>query len=240
MKILVTIYARGGSKGIQKKNIKLLNNIPLINYSIQNAKQIKDKWGAKISISSDDEEILKTAKLMGMETDYIRPDILSGDESGKIDTIKHVLLFEEKKHLTTFDYVIDLDVSSPLRNIDDIEKGFNIFKMDKEMLSLFSVNIANRNPYFNMVEKNKKTGYYEVIKSPDKMILSRQKANKVYDMNASFYWYRRSFFDQNYKSPITEKSGIYEMDHICFDLDHNLDFKYMDYLLKNNELDFNL
>ena len=94
MKILVTICARGGSKGILKKNIKLLNNIPLINYSIQNAKQIKDKWGAEISISSDDEEILKTVKLMGIETDYIRPDILSGDESGKIDTIKHVLLFK--------------------------------------------------------------------------------------------------------------------------------------------------
>lgn len=238
MKILVTICARGGSKGILKKNIKLLNNIPLINYSIHNAKQIKDKWGAEITISSDDEEILKKVKLMGIETDYKRPDFLSGDEAGKIDTIKHALLFEEKKHLITFDYVIDLDVSSPLRNIFDIEKGFNILKNDKEMLSLFSVNLANRNPYFNMVEKNKKTGYYEVIKSSDKIIVSRQKANRVYDLNASFYWYRRSFFDQNLKSPITKKSGIYEMDHICFDLDHILDFKYMDYLLKNNELDF--
>ena len=238
MKILVTICARGGSKGIPKKNIKPLNNTPLINYSINNAKQIKDKWGAEIIISSDCEEILKKGELMGIETEYKRPDFLSGDEAGKIDTIKHALLYKEKKHSITFDYLIDLDVSSPLRNIFDIEKGFNILLEDIEMISLFSVNLANRNPYFNMVEKNNKTGYYEVIKSPDKIIMSRQKANKVYDMNASFYWYRRSFFDQNYKSPITEKSGIYEMDHICFDLDHILDFKYMDYLLKNDELDF--
>ena len=89
-----------------------------------------------------------------------------------------------------------------------------------------------------MVEKNKITGYYKTIKIPDRVIKSRQEAIKTYDMNASFYWYRRSFFDQNYQSPITEKSGIYEMDHICFDLDHFFDFKFMEYLLKNNELDF--
>ena len=238
MKILITICARGGSKGIPKKNLKPLNKIPLINYSIKIAKQISSEWGADIGISTDDEEILKTVNARGITTDYERPDFLADDKAGKIDTIKHLLLFEENKHSKVFDYVLDLDVSSPLRNFSDIEKAFKIFIQDKEMLTLFSVNPSNRNPYFNMVEKNKITGYYKTIKIPDRAIKSRQEAIKTYDMNASFYWYRRSFFNQNYQSPITEKSGIYEMDHICFDLDHFFDFKFMEYLLQNNELDF--
>jgi CMP-N-acetylneuraminic acid synthetase len=59
-------------------------------------------------------------------------------------------------------------------------------------------------------------------------------------MNASFYWYRRSFFDSDLKSPITDKSLIFVMDHICFDLDHPIDFLFMEYLLENNKLDFEL
>ena len=71
-------------------------------------------------------------------------------------------------------------------------------------------------------------------------MMTRQTAPKVYDLNASFYWYRRSFFELGEKSAITDKSLIYEMKHICFDLDHPLDFLFMEYLLQNNKLDFNL
>jgi len=89
-----------------------------------------------------------------------------------------------------------------------------------------------------MVKLNESTGYFNVVNEQKKPFMSRQEAPKVYDMNASFYWYRRIFFDQNFKSQITEKSGIYLMDHICFDLDHMIDFKIMEYLIKNKELDF--
>jgi len=60
----------------------------------------------------------------------------------------------------------------------------------------------------------------------------------VYDLNASFYWYKRDFFDMELKSPITNKSLIYEMDHVCFDLDHPVDFLFLEYLLDNKKLDF--
>ncbi len=70
--------------------------------------------------------------------------------------------------------------------------------------------------------------------------MTRQSAPKVYDLNASFYWYRNSFFDSGDKTAITDKSLIYVMDHICFDLDHPVDFLFMEYLLQNNKLDFEL
>ena len=240
MNILITICARGGSKGIPKKNIKLLNDVPLINYTINLAQQVSKHWNSKLSLSTDDSEILDLAKLSGINTSYLRPDYLSNDQAGKVETLAHLLNYEEKDSLNNFDYILDLDVSSPLRNLDDIKKGFNIIEMDKEMLTLFSVSEPNRNPYFNVVEQNKLTGYYRLVNKLDKPIQSRQNAPKVFDMNSSFYWYRRSFFDTEYTSPVTDNTGIYLMDHICFDLDHNIDFTFMEFLLKNDKLDFTL
>jgi CMP-N-acetylneuraminic acid synthetase len=70
--------------------------------------------------------------------------------------------------------------------------------------------------------------------------MTRQSSPLVFDLNASFYWYKRSFFDLGEKSTITDKSLIYEMKHICFDLDHPVDFLFMEYLLQNDKLDFEI
>lgn len=113
--------------------------------------------------------------------------------------------------------------------------AFQILKADPNAFNIFSVNTAARNPYFNMVEK-KDSGYYNVVKQGN--FVTRQAAPKVYDMNASFYIYRRSFFENNLKSAITERSLIYEMPHLCFDLDEPYDFEFMEFLLTNNRLNF--
>jgi CMP-N-acetylneuraminic acid synthetase len=111
---------------------------------------------------------------------------------------------------------------------------------NSEAMTLFSVNNANRNPYFNMVEEGA-NGFYNLVKTKtDGSVLSRQAAPKVYDLNASFYWYRRVFFDTDLKSPITDKSLVYVMNHICFDLDHPIDFLFMEFLLENRKLDFEI
>ena len=238
--ILITICARGGSKGIPKKNIKPLNGIPVICYSIDLAKKISKKYNSKIALSTDDIDILNTSKKNGLFTDYLRPKNLAHDNAGKVETLKDLIEYEEKLLNGKYDYILDLDVSSPLRNLDDIVNGFNILNNDKKMLTLFSVSHPNRNPYFNVVEKNESTGYYELVKKLKEPIQSRQNAPIVFDMNSSFYWYKRSFFDTNFKSPITKNTGIYLIDHSCFDLDHNKDFLFMEYLIKSNKLDFEL
>ena len=240
MNILITICARGGSKGIPGKNIKIINGIPLIAYTIKLAKEIQKKYNAVITLSTDDVEIKKTAESFGVSTSYERPTFLATDTAGKIDTINDVLLYEEKLANIKFDYVLDMDVTSPLRTFEDLVNALNLLINKPDAKNLFSVNPAARNPYFNMVEQNT-NGFYSLIKTnPDGSVMTRQTAPKVYDLNASFYWYRRSFFESGEKSAITDKSIIFKMKHICFDLDHPVDFLFMEYLLQNDKLDFNL
>lgn len=240
MNILITICARGGSKGIPGKNIKPICGKPLINYTIDLTNKLKLKWNAKVALSTDDQEIKAVANNLGVFTAYNRPNFLATDTAGKIDTINDLLLYEESLINDKYDFILDLDVTSPLRTLEDIEQSLELMIANSEAMTLFSVNNAGRNPYFNMVEE-KDNGFYSLVKTNiDGSVLSRQAAPKVYDLNASFYWYRRSFFETDLKSPITEKSLVYIMNHICFDLDHPVDFLFIEFLLENKKLDFDL
>ena len=235
-KILVTICARGGSKGLPKKNILTLNKIPLIGYTIKLAKQFASEFNEDIALSTDDSEIRMVAQNFGLDTKYIRPEILATDQTGKIDTIIDLINHEEKIYNINYDFFLDLDVSSPLRNINDLRNAFSNFLHVSDSLNMFSVNSATKNPYFNMVEVNR-DGFAELVKKGN--YLTRQSAPKVYDLNASFYLYRRSFFFPKLHSVINSKSMIFEIDHLCFDIDHPIDFEFMNFLLENNKLDFN-
>ncbi|OQA46812.1 MAG: CMP-N,N'-diacetyllegionaminic acid synthase [Bacteroidetes bacterium ADurb.Bin302] len=238
--LLITICARGGSKGIPGKNIKPLNGKPLIGYSIDLAKQVQLKYSnVSIALSTDSEDIINVAKSYGLYTDYKRPDYLSSDTVGKIDAIKDILVYTENKEHIRFEYLLDLDATSPLRNLDDIESAFAVLESDSNAVNLFSVSDASRSPYFNMVEK-KENGYFAQVKKIQGDVFTRQSAPKVYDMNASFYIYRRIFFDLGYKGAITDRSLIYKVPHICFDLDHPIDFEIISFLMENNKLDFSL
>ncbi|TBH75066.1 acylneuraminate cytidylyltransferase family protein [Aquirufa antheringensis] len=240
MNILITICARGGSKGIPGKNIKLISGKPLIFYTIALANKLKTKLSAKIALSTDEDEIKSVALKYGLFSEYNRPTFLSTDVAGKIDTIKDLLHYEESLVDFKYDFVLDLDVTSPLRTLEDVETALDLLIANKEAKNLFSVNQASRNPYFNMVEKNS-DGFYTLVKTKsDGSVMSRQLAPKVFELNASFYWYRRSFFDLGEQSAITNRSLIYEMNHMCFDLDHPVDFLFMEYLLDNDKLDFEI
>jgi len=240
MKILVTICARGGSKGIPGKNIKLLNGKPLIYYTIEIAKQFQKEYPeVTIVLSTDSSEIAKVADEYGLATAYRRPDNLAGDTVGKIDAIQDVLNWIEENNHCKYDYILDMDVTSPLRNLHDLISAFDMIQENNEAVNLFSVSPSNRSPYFNMVEQ-KENGFFAQVKKPNGIVLTRQSAPKVYDLNASFYFYKRVFFDLGYKGAITDKSLIYEVPHICFDLDHPIDFEVISYLLINNKLDFQL
>jgi CMP-N-acetylneuraminic acid synthetase len=237
MNILITICARGGSKGIPGKNIKPINGVPLIEYTINTAKKFSNLIESDIAISTDDLNIKTLCKSIGVETDYIRPFDLSTDNAGKIDTIYDLLIYHEKLNEKKYDYILDLDVTSPLRTIDDLKQAFELLKKDDRALNIFSVNKANKNPYFNMVEQ-KEDGYYELSKKGE--FLTRQSAKPVFELNASFYFYKRSFFDTEFRNVINNFSLIYEMKHICFDLDHPIDFEFMSYLIENNKLDLKI
>ncbi len=237
-KVLITICARGGSKGIPGKNIRHLNGKPLLHYTFAIAQEFAQKYNSHIQLSTEDDAILKCAEKVGYATEYVRPLDLSTDSAGKIDTIRHAWKFAETYNKCSYDMVLDLDVTSPLRNMQDLTTAFDLISERKDALNIFSVNHASRNPYFNMVEESDK-GFVKLVKDGN-AFKSRQEAPNVYDMNASFYFFTREFLTGNYPTSITERSLIYIMPHVCFDLDHPIDFTIMELLMKNNLLDFEL
>lgn len=238
MKGLVTLCARGGSKGIPGKNIKSLNGKPLIAYSLIVAEELSKVMDIDIYLSTDSEDIKNTVISLGftgVNLEYIRPDFLANDTAGKLDAISDVYQYAAKTNEKIYDFVLDLDVTSPLRTVQDLSDSINLLFENYDALNLFSVSPANRNPYFNMVEE-KQNGFYELSKKGQ--FLTRQSAPRVFDMNASFYVFKNKFFQEQHTTVITDKSLIYEVPHLCFDLDHQIDFEFMSFLLENKKLDF--
>jgi CMP-N-acetylneuraminic acid synthetase len=238
MNILITICARGGSRGVPGKNIKELNGKPLIAYTIDIAKIFLSEFNGDIELSTDDDKILEIAEKFGLNTHYKRPQKLATDSAGKISAIKHLFEYKELKKNKRYDLILDLDVTSPLRTVSDLKLALEKLRSKDEALNIFSVNPAERNPYFNMVEE-RGDGFVDLVKK-GKKIKARQDAPRVYDMNASFYFFKRSFFEQSYSTSVTHYSLAYIMPHICFDIDRPLDFKFMDFLLSKNLLDFEI
>ena len=233
MNVLITICARGGSKGVPGKNIKKLEDIPLIAYTIQQSKRLAHKFeNATIALSTDDVSIKLVCSEFGLITNYIRPTRLAQDNSGKVEVIYDLLSFQEEENHTRYDFIIDLDVTSPLRTVNEIMECFNKLNEDEEAYNIFSVGKAKRNPYFNQVEYDNSSKFVQLSKKIEN-INRRQVAPKVFDMNASIYIYRRSFFTQEFKSVFTPKSLAYEMSGLCFDIDEQIDFEIMESLIKS-------
>ncbi len=155
MEIFLTVCARGGSKGIPGKNIKLLNGKPLIYYTLKTAIQFRSLYSCDLGLSTDSEVIKGVAENYGLSTGYTRPARLATDTAGKIEVIRDLLLFEEMTRSKTYDYIVDLDITSPLRTVDDIRSALLKLEENPYAYNIFTVSPARRNPYFNMIELDK-------------------------------------------------------------------------------------
>ena len=222
---------RAGSKDEKNKNFKLINGKPLMYYTIKQA--IKSKIFDKIIVSTDSKKILKMAKSYGADGWFLRPKALSSSTSQKPPVIKHALLKAEKFYNKKFDIIFDLDVTSPLRKIEDIKNAYNFF-IKKNANLLLSGCKSKKNPYFNMVEVI--NGKLKRVKKFKRNIYRRQDAPITFDCNASIYiWRRKSLI--NFKSFYTEKTVFYEMpESRSIDIDSNFDFKLVEFLLKEKNI----
>jgi len=231
MNILVTICARGGSKGVKNKNIRELDGKPLIYYTIEAAK----KWGkaTRIVCSTDSQQIAEVAKECGAEVPFMRPPELATDSAGKVPVIRHALLECQRIYGEKYDLVVDLDVTSPIRTSKDLDGCLKLYEEFHPDV-VFSVLDARRNPYFNMVETIDKDGFAVLCKDAGK-VLRRQDAPKVYDMNASIYFYNPEFLlsSEDVSIHSAKKKMVYVMQETsAMDIDSELDFKIMEILLK--------
>jgi CMP-N,N'-diacetyllegionaminic acid synthase len=236
MKYLITICARSGSQGVPDKNIKLINGIPLLAYAIKLANRVKKSLNADVGFSTDSERYKEIASEYGLKTDYLRPANMATNNAGKLGVIEDLMHYMEKQNNCKYDAVIELEVTSPLRNS---KEATEIFESKPEALVLYGATLSTKNPYYNLVEKNKE-GYYELCIKKEGDYLTRQSAPKVYESNGMLYIFRRKFFEMNYKMFFTNRTLIYEPKHICFDIDTVTDFEFINYLISNNKLDFNI
>jgi CMP-N-acetylneuraminic acid synthetase len=206
---LITICARGGSKGVKDKHVRELNGKPLLWYTLEHAKA----WGkAKVVVSSDSHRIL--ALVPQWANPIRRPDELAQDDTPKVPVIRHAWREAERMFGTQFDTVIDLDASAPLRTVADIEGCYQTF-LELNCLTLFSV-CDGPNPRFNMVEW-KDDGKLDLCIPKDywdKGIRCRQGISRVaYSVNSNIYIYSRNFLENKLFDSclVPRRTGVYQM-----------------------------
>ncbi len=179
---LYIIPARGGSKGIPKKNIKPLGGKPLIAYAIQTAKALSSDE-RHIIMSTDSQEIADKARECGMTVEYMRPAYLATDTAGSREMMLDAMDWAERRGID-YDCVVLLQPTSPFRTIDDVEKCLKIYNDSIDMV--VTVKETSVNPYFNCFETDTKTGFLHLSKG-DGSYVRRQDAPKCYEYNGAVY-----------------------------------------------------
>ena len=230
--ILCTICARGGSKGVKAKNLRLLCGEPLIAWTIKQAL----RWGKAdyVVVSTDSPEIAETARSYGALVPFLRPAELATDRAPKLPVIQHAVRFMEHSTRANVDYVVDLDPTSPLRQVTDIEEAWRLLVDRRDANNIYSVCRAKKSPYFNMVEVNC-NGYAELSKQPPSAVVRRQDAPTVYEMNASIYIYRKEFLLEA-DSIHSDKTLVYEMPvERSIDIDTEVDLKLVELLMRERK-----
>ncbi len=219
--ILAIIPARGGSKGIPRKNIKILAGKPLIAWTIEEAK--KSKYIDRLILSSEDEEIIKVAKKWGCEVPFVRPKELAKDDTPGIEPVIHAI----KTLPESYDYVCLLQPTSPLRKVEHIDAAIElIIKMNAE--SLVSLKKVKENPYW-MFEIDNNSFLNKFIN--EDIPIRRQDLKELYVLNGAIYISVTNFLLKN-KTFITDKTIAFKMDEFnSVDIDEIVDFYLAEFYL---------
>jgi N-acylneuraminate cytidylyltransferase/CMP-N,N'-diacetyllegionaminic acid synthase len=226
--ILGTICCRGGSKGVLGKNTRLLNGMPLITYTINAAQQ--SKYLSDLIVSSDSREILDIAKSNGVAITFVRPDDLSTDTASKWPVFIHAVENYEKLTGKTVSYIVDMDVTVPLKTTQDIDKAIVLAMQSPEIDVVITGYEPERNPYFNMMEITD-SGFFEMVKKTPTPIVRRQEAPKVFSLTPAAYVIKKEALYQ-YQHWSEAKCMISEMPRErAIDIDTELDFKLIEFLL---------
>jgi CMP-N-acetylneuraminic acid synthetase len=229
-KIIATICARGGSKGVPGKNIKILSGKPLLVYSIDSAR--KCPLIDRIIVSTDDHKIKTVAVEAGLEVPFLRPKHLATDKSGRVPAVIHAVKKAELHWSEEYDIIVDLGNVAPLRTAADIGACIRQLVDNPQTNIVVSVSESHRNPYLNMLEV-RPDGYARVVKSAHPPFQCRQDAPAVYDMNdAVFAVWKNKLFQR--KSFILPRRAVYVMPaERSIDIDKPIDFAIAKFLIEH-------
>lgn len=229
-KLLVTVCGRAGSKGFKNKNLKVFCGKPLVYYSLSAAElfaKAHPEVQVDVALNTDSEDLAELVAAKYPEVTFLRrEEALGGDAVPKMAVIQDSLRRMEAKN-GAYDFVMDLDITSPLRTAQDIENAYRMKAERQDLDLVYSVTEARRNPCFNQV---KDCGDHIERGIGNVWFAARQQAPVFYDVNASIYVYERSFLLNNEKGNIWDaKTYVTKMmDTGVLDIDSEEDFLLME------------
>jgi len=229
MKILAVICARGGSKRIPKKNVKLLAGKPLIAYTIETAKMCN--FIDRVVVSTDDEEIAEVSRKFGAEVPFVRPKELADGKVSRWTVLQHAVKYLQEIENYFPDIVIDLSPTAPLRQKEDIEAALE--KLIKEEVDVVTTAYeSDKNPYYNMVELE--NGRARLSKIPQEKITQTQDAPKVYSLNDAINVVKREALLNSEMLLANKNITISVMPRErSIDVDEMFDFEVAEFIIKN-------
>lgn len=227
MKTIASICARGGSVGVPGKNIRYLQGKPLIAHTIDQALSVGSIDA--VYVSTDSPEIAEVARRCGAFVPFLRPAELATSTAAKVPVIQHLCDWVVRND-GEFDRIVDLDPTSPLRTVDDIQACLTL--LDAETDVVITAFESEKNPYFNMVEY-KPDGNIGLVCQPAGVVVARQQAPHVYSMNASIYvWHRHTLPKGLWNGRL--KLHVMPRER-SIDIDSPLDFAIVEMLMKQAE-----
>lgn len=235
MKYTAFIFARGGSKGLQNKNLKNFSGQPLISWSIIQALKI-DRIG-RVIVSTDSSDIAEVAKEYGAEVPFIRPSELATDDSPELLSWRHALRFLEKNEGKMPKELISIPATSPLRSSDDVNKCIDLFEKTNSDVVL-AVTESKKNPSFNMV-KFLMQHEVNLVLGNNSNIYRRQDSPAVYDVTTVCYIAKSEFILENETIFSGKVRAVLIPQERSIDIDNSLDFRIAEYLFKEKKSEGN-
>lgn len=225
--VVGAICARGGSKGVRRKNLRPLCGKPLIVHTIECARLCPDL--ERVVVSTDDEEIAAVARRYGAEVPFLRPADLARDDSSKWHVFRHLVETLEKSEGRRVGLLVDLDTGVPLRQPGDITTCIRTL-LDGPADVVVTAYDPERNPYFNMVEVGT-DGFARVSKPSAEPITRRQAAPRVYGLSPAVYAMRREALWQ-YEHWAQSRMQVHVIPRErAIDIDSEEDFRIVEYLM---------
>ena len=236
MNVVAIIFARGGSKGLPGKNIRLLGGKPLIVWSIDHALAVKRI--DRVLVSTDSHEIAAVALKYGAEVPFMRPAELASDNSPEWLAWRHALNYLRETTGELPDVMVSVPATAPLRLTQDIENCLNEYE-NKDADIVITVTDAHRSPYFNMV-KTHADGFVGLVNPPQKAIARRQDAPTVFDMATVCYVVKPEFVMSHESTFQGRVRSVHVPTERAIDIDTMLDFQIAEYLMhlrsENNDI----
>ena len=223
MKTFGFIFARGGSKGLPGKNIKPLGGLPLIGHAVNAARE--SGLIDRIIVSTDDEEIAKTARGCGAEVPFMRPAELARDDSPEWLAWRHAV-----GQVEDFDVFVSLPCTAPLRNGEDVRRCIELYRAGGCDM-VVTTRKAERHPSFNMVTRDA-DGYVHVAMPLAKAVTRRQDAPEVFDMTTVAYVTSPRFIRENDSLLAGRVKAVDIPAERAVDIDTELDFAFAEFLME--------